>query len=109
MNLKKEPMNNLNIESVYQQIAYGIRELVEGEGSSGRILGMEVDSVNNAIVIELAEMSKAFQNTLIEEIKENLKDWRVNPFTEVVYEGNQKLVFYLKDEDQILKTYKSQM
>ena len=102
-------MNDLNIESVYQQIAYGIRELVEWEGSSGRILGMEVDSVNNAIVVKLAEMSKAFQNTLIEEIKEDLKDWRVNPFTEVVYEGNQKLVFYLKDEDQILKAYRSQM
>jgi len=70
---------------------------------------MEVDSVNNAIVVKLAEMSKAFQNTLIEEIKEDLKDWRVNPFTEVVYEGNQKLVFYLKDEDQILKAYRSQM
>jgi UDP-N-acetylglucosamine transferase subunit ALG13 len=100
-------MNHLDIETIYQQIAHGIRELINGEGGSGRILNMEADTGSNAIVVELAEMSKNFQNTLIEEVKENLTEWRINPFDNIVYEGNQKLVFYLKDEDEILKTYRN--
>ena len=102
-------MNHLDIETIYQQIAYGIRELVNGEGGSGRILSIKADTGNNAIVVELAEMSKNFQSTLIEEVKENLTEWRINPFDNIVYEGNQKLVFYLKDEDEILKTYRNQL
>ncbi len=102
-------MNHLDIETIYQQIAYGIRELVNGEASSGRILSMEADTGNNAIVVELAEMSKAFRNTLIEEVREGLAEWKINPFDDIVYEGNQKLVFYLKDEDEILKAYQNQI
>jgi hypothetical protein len=102
-------MNHLDIETIYQQIAYGIRELVNGEGASGRIISMEADTGNNAIVVELAEMSKTFQKTLIEEVREGLAEWRINPFVDIVYEGNQKLVFYLKDEEEILKAYQNQI
>jgi hypothetical protein len=102
-------MTDLDLETIYQQIAHGICGLVDGEGGSGRILSMEADSNNNAIVVELAEMSKVFQDALIEEIKEDLTEWRINPFEDIVYDGNQKLVFYLKDEDEILKAYRNQI
>jgi hypothetical protein len=102
-------MTDLDLETIYQQIAHGIRGLVDGEGDSGRILSMEADARNNAIVVELAEMSKVFRDALIEEIKEDLTEWRINPFEDIVYDGNQKLVFYLKDEDEILKAYRNQI
>jgi len=54
-------------------------------------------------------MSKVFQDALIEEIKEDLTEWRINPFEDIVYDGNQKLVFYLKDEHEILKAYRNQI
>jgi hypothetical protein len=37
-------MTDLDLETIYQQIAHGIRGLVDGEGDSGRILSMEADS-----------------------------------------------------------------
>ena len=81
-------------ENIYQQIVFGIRQLVNGEGGSGRIIDMSVDADNNAIVVELAEMTDSFREALMDDIHEQLSAWRVNPFKEIVYEGKNRLIFY---------------
>lgn len=55
-------------ENIYQQIVFGIRQLVNGEGGSGRIIDMSVDADNNAIVVELAEMTDSFREALMDDI-----------------------------------------
>ena len=57
-------------ENIYQQIVFGIRQLVNGEGGSGRIIDMSVDADNNAIVVELAEMTDSFREALMDDIHE---------------------------------------
>jgi hypothetical protein len=92
-------------ENIYQQIVFGIRQLVNGEGGSGRIMDMSVDADNNAIVVELAEMTDSFREALMDDIHEQLSAWRVNPFKEVAYEGSHKLIFYLLLDRKVEKAF----
>ena len=92
-------------ENIYQQIVFGIRQLVNGEGGSGRIMDMSVDEDNNAIVVVLAEMTDSFRKSLVDEINEQLSAWRVNPFKDVAYEVKNKLVFYLLPDSEVEKAF----
>jgi hypothetical protein len=92
-------------ENIYQQIIFGIRQLVNGEGGSGRIMDMSVDADHNAIVVELAEMTDSFREALMDDVNEQLSDWRVNPFKDVAYEGKNKLVFYLLPDRVVEKAF----
>lgn len=92
-------------ENIYQQIVFGIRQLVNGEGGSGRIIDMSVDADNNAIVVELAEMTDSFREALMDDIHEQLSAWRVNPFKEIVYEGKNKLIFYLLPDREVERAF----
>jgi divalent metal cation (Fe/Co/Zn/Cd) transporter len=92
-------------ENIYQQIVFGIRQLVNGEGGSGRIMDMSVDADNNAVVVELAEMTDSFREALMDDIHEQLSAWRVNPFKEVAYEGSHKLIFYLLLDRKVEKAF----
>lgn len=94
-------------ENIYQQIIYGIRQLVNGEGGSGRIMDMSVDADNDAIVVELAEMTDSFREALMDDIHEQLSAWRVNPFKEIVYEGKNKLIFYLLPDREVERAFKN--
>lgn len=94
-------------EEIYQQIVFGIRQLVNGEGGSGRIVDMSVDAGNNAIVVELAGMSDAFRADLMADMNEQLAAWRVNPFKEVCYEGKNKLMFYLLPDAEIDHSFRN--
>jgi len=94
-------------EEIYQQIVFGIRQLVNGEGGSGRIVDMSVDAGNNAIVVELAGMSDAFRADLMADMNEQLAAWRVNPFKEVCYEGENKLMFYLLPDAEIDHSFRN--
>lgn len=92
-------------ENIYQQIVFGIRQLVNGEGGLGRIIDMSVDADNNAIVVELAEMTDSFREALMDDIHEQLSAWRVNPFKEIVYEGKNKLIFYLLPDREVERAF----
>lgn len=94
--------------NIYQQILTGIYQLVNGEGGGNRIVGMAVDNDDNAIIVQHVEMSEEFRQSLLDEIREQLAEWRVNPFSDIDAEGKDKIKFYLLPEDEIEKAYKRQ-
>lgn len=94
--------------NLYQQIIAGIYQLVNGEGGGNRIVGMSVDSDDNAIIVQHVEMSEHFRQSLMDDIKEQISEWRVNPFSEITPEGKDKMKFWLLPENEIEKAYMQQ-
>ena len=53
-------------------------------------------------------MSEHFRQSLMDDIKEQISEWRVNPFSEITPEGKNKIKFWLLPENEIEKAYKQQ-
>lgn len=94
--------------NIYQQIIAGIYQLINGEGGCGRVVGMSVDNDDNAIIVQHIEMSDRFRQSLMDNINEQISEWRVNPFTNIATEEKDKIKFYLLPEEEIEKAYKQQ-
>ena len=54
------------------------------------------------------EMSDRFRQSLMDDINEQIAEWRVNPFSEITPEGKDKMKFWLLPENEIEKAYKQQ-
>lgn len=82
--------------NIYQQIIAGIYQLINGEGGCGRVVGMSVDNDDNAIIVQHIEMSDRFRQSLMDDINEQISEWRVNPFTNIATEEKTKSssIFY---------------
>lgn len=98
-------MTDNHLEALFAQMLKGITELVNGEGGNNRIKNVSVDACGNAVRVELLDMNRNFLLSLVDEIRESAAQWRVNPFSSIVYEGNNVLSFNLKPIEEIEHLY----
>lgn len=95
-------------DRIILQLYDGIAELVNGEYDSSRMVDFNFDD-KDIIRVTLVPSSPAFRETLLREIHENLSRWRVNPFINVFYDEENRLVFNLRPYDEIKKAYMSRL
>lgn len=94
-------------DKIILQLYDGIAELVNGEYDSSRMVDFNFDE-NDTIRVTLTPSSPAFREILLKEIHENLSRWHVNPFVEISYDEEARLVFKLRPFDEIRMAYISQ-
>lgn len=91
-------------DKIILQLYDGIAELVNGEYDSSRMVDFNFDE-RDIIRVTLTPSSPGFREMLLKEIHENLSRWRVNPFVEISYDEEARLVFKLLPFDEIRVAY----
>lgn len=80
-------------------------QLVNGEGNKGYITSISFDDSDNAFLVELVEVADSYRPVLLDSVKENLADWRINPFVDITYENERVMKFWLLPQERIRNMY----
>ena len=99
-------MADNTLETLYAQMFAGIAELINGEGGGGRLQGLTLNEECTAVIAELRAETPAFLTSLLEEIKDEVRQWRVNPFNGIALTDNRHLEFTLKPDNEIERLYR---